>query len=141
MELQATHLAIDGLCINPVRLSFGQLEGLGEPVDIETVMPGHKGFALKASVLIAKGRPKNIADFVTIHSTDGSFDASVPIAELREKGLFLYKLDGKPLPRELGGPVRLLIPGSTNPCANVKFVGRLEIRRGRGVDTIPKGDH
>lgn len=139
MELQATHLVIDGYCINPVRLSFDQLDTLAPPVDVEPLVPGYKGFALKGSDVIAKGRPKNIADFVTIHSTDGLFVASVPIAELREKGLFLYKLEGKPLPRELGGPVRLLIPGSTNPCANVKFVGRLEIRRGRGQDTIPPG--
>jgi len=141
MELQATHLVVDGLAINPVRLSFEQLDALGEQVDVAGVDPQYKGVAVKANAVIAKARPKNIADFVTVHSTDMLFVASVPMAELREKGLLLYKLDGKPLPRELGGPVRLLIPGSTNPCANVKFVGRLEIRRGKGVDTVPKGPH
>lgn len=141
MELQATQLAIDGLVINPVRLNFEMLDKLAPSVDIEGIVPGYKGQALRGSDVIAKGRPKNIADFVVVHSTDGTFAASVPIAELREKGYFVYKFEGKPLPREMGGPVRLLIPDSTSPCHNVKYVGRLEIRRGKGIDSVPKGDH
>ena len=49
----------------------------------------------------------------------------------------LYGLEGEPLPEGKGGPFRLITPGLGDLCANVKGVGRIEVRIGSGKDTRP----
>jgi DMSO/TMAO reductase YedYZ molybdopterin-dependent catalytic subunit len=48
------------------------------------------------------------------------------------EGFLVHSLGGGPLPREQGGPFRLLIPegtpGAPPGCANVKGVARIVIR-------------
>jgi DMSO/TMAO reductase YedYZ molybdopterin-dependent catalytic subunit len=57
----------------------------------------------------------------------------VPLAALRE-GLLVHTLAGAALPREQGGPFRLLIPDGTpgvpSGCANVKGVVRIVVKAG-----------
>ncbi len=55
-----------------------------------------------------------------------------------------YRLGDAPLPRELGGPLRFLVPDTgpcaadeVDACANVKFLARLELTVGPGRDTRP----
>jgi DMSO/TMAO reductase YedYZ molybdopterin-dependent catalytic subunit len=55
----------------------------------------------------------------------------VPLGALRA-GLLVHGLGGAPLPREQGGPFRLLIPDGTpgvpSGCANVKAVVRIVVK-------------
>ena len=55
------------------------------------------------------------------------FPATVDLALVREQGLLIYGLEGQPLPVSYGGPLRLIIPGHDDRCANVKGVARVEI--------------
>jgi DMSO/TMAO reductase YedYZ molybdopterin-dependent catalytic subunit len=55
-------------------------------------------------------RPKPGAEYVMVHSY-GGYTANVPIADLMDDDvLFAYKHNGKDLPREHGGPMRLVVP-------------------------------
>lgn len=99
--------------------------------------------------LLARAGVRSDASWITVESDDASFAASVPLDAVRE-AVIVYALDGKPLPREKGGPFRLLIPDSArcgtaeiDKCANVKSVGvlRLETERGRDVRPSTKAEH
>ena len=42
--------------------------------------------------------------------------------------VLVHSLGDRPLPDEKGGPFRLLVPGGSGPCANVKGVVRIAVR-------------
>ena len=77
------------------------------------------------------------ADHVTFHSSDGQYAATLTLQQTHDFGMLVYELDGQPLPVAKGGPYRLITPGLGDLCANVKNVGRIEIRAGSGKDTRP----
>ena len=52
-------------------------------------------------------------------------------------GCCSIECEGSPLPGSKGGPFRLVTPGLGDLCANVKAVGRIEVRVGAGKDTRP----
>ena len=55
-------------------------------------------------------KPKPEARYVTFETVEG-YTTSLPISDLRKlDALFAYKLDDAPLPREHGGPLRLVVP-------------------------------
>ena len=80
------------------------------------------------------------ADHVTFHSLDGHYAATLTLQQARDFGLLLYELEGQPLPESRGGPFRLITPGLGDMCANVKGVGRIEVRIGPGNDTRPPAE-
>jgi len=61
---------------------------------------------------------------VMAHGEDGFFE-EFPVAALRE-ALLVYRMNGKPLPRDHGAPVRLIVPGHWGEI-HVKWVTELEI--------------
>jgi 2-dehydropantoate 2-reductase len=54
--------------------------------------------------------------------------------------VLLFEANGEPLPMYKGGTFRLLTPGLNDLCANVKGVGRIELRVGPGKDTRPPAE-
>jgi DMSO/TMAO reductase YedYZ molybdopterin-dependent catalytic subunit len=59
------------------------------------------------------------------------FARSMSLREaMAEENLLCYEMNGKPLPTEHGFPVRLIAPGWYG-VANVKWLTRIEVRRGR----------
>ena len=55
-------------------------------------------------------KAKESVKYVTFECDDG-YTTSLPLSDLLEdKVLLAYKLDGKPLPLERGGPLRLIVP-------------------------------
>ncbi|CAI4031787.1 2-dehydropantoate 2-reductase [Nitrospira tepida] len=133
-------LRIDGAVVQPVTLdrqAIGQLPQDHQVADVGTVTSGMKGRAIRVSGLLNVPALEIEADHVTFHSLDGRYAATLTLQQAREHGLLIYELDGEPLPDAKGGPFRLVTPGLGDLCANVKGVGRIEVRVGTGKDTRP----
>ncbi len=131
---------IEGAVVQPVsfdRAALAQLPSDCHIADVGTVMPGMSGRAVKVKGLLEVPALSIDADHVTFHSLDGKYAATLTLQQAREFGLLLYELNGEPLPDGKGGPFRLVTPGLGDLCANVKGVGRVEVRVGSGKDTRP----
>lgn len=131
---------IDGAVVQPVSLSrtaLGQLPQEQRVDDISEMMPSMQGRAIRVKGLLEIPALAVDADHVTFHSVDGKYAATLTLQQAQEFGLLLYELDGQPLPDGKGGPYRLVTPGLGDLCANVKAVGRIEVRAGLGKDTRP----
>ncbi len=131
---------IDGAVVQPVsldRTALQQLPGEHQVEDVSSLMPSMKGRAIKVKGLLDVPALDVQADHVTFHSSDGKYAATLTLGQARDFGLLLYELNGEPLPDGKGGPFRLITPGLGDLCANVKGVGRIEVRVGTGKDTRP----
>ncbi len=131
---------IDGAVVQPVsldRAAIRQLPSEHQVDDVSTHMPSMKGRAIKVRGLLDVPALGIEADHVTFHSIDGKYAATLTLKQARDYGLLLYELSGEPLPDGKGGPFRLITPGLGDLCANVKGVGRIEVRAGAGKDTRP----
>ena len=134
---------IDGAVVQAVSLDPAALRQLPEEhhvADVSTVMPGMTGKAIRVKGLLDVPALAIEADYVTFHSLDGKYAATLTLQQAREFGLLLYELNGAPLPDGKGGPYRLITPGLGDLCANVKGVGRIEVRVGNGKDTRPPAE-
>jgi DMSO/TMAO reductase YedYZ molybdopterin-dependent catalytic subunit len=75
--------------------------------------------------LAALVEPKETAHFVLMHSADG-YTTNLPLeACMKYDVLLAYELDGKPLPVEHGGPMRMLVP-RLFAWKSAKFLSKLE---------------
>jgi 2-dehydropantoate 2-reductase len=133
-------LVVEGLVHNRLSLMLADLRSYPTDVqipDVSQLMPKREGRALKLSAVLAAARPYAEAQYLTLHSADGSFSASIALAEIQDRGLLVYQKDGAVLPDSLGGPIRFLIPDFNDPCANVRGLGRLELSETPRRDTRP----
>ena len=134
---------IDGAVVQPVALdrdALRQLPAEHHVEDVGTVMPGMAGKAIRVKGLLDVPALEIDADHVTFHSLDGKYAATLTLKQASDFGLLLYELNGQPLPDGKGGPYRLVTPGLGDLCANVKGVGRIEVRIGNGKDTRPPAE-
>jgi 2-dehydropantoate 2-reductase len=133
-------LRIDGAVVRPVsmdRTVMRQLPAEHQIEDVSMLMPTMKGRAIRVRGLLDVPALGVQANHVTFHSSDGAYAATLSLQQAKDFGLLLYELDGEPLPEGKGGPFRLITPGLGDLCANVKKVGRIEIRVEPGKDTRP----
>ena len=75
--------------------------------------------------------------YVSVESEDGAYRASIPIDELAAKGVVVYGLGEGGLPRDKGGPFRMLVPGGHTLCWNVKGVGEMRVTAEQEPDSVP----
>jgi len=137
-------ITIEGEVRRSVTLDYDDLASASEQVaDVAPLVAGRSGTAVPLRSLLAMAGVDAGATWLTIESDDASFAASVPLEAVAE-AVVVYALDGEPLPREKGGPFRLLIPDAArcgsaevDKCANVKSVGVLRLETGHGRDTRP----
>ena len=59
---------------------------------------------------------------------EGGFRRALPIAKALADVLLAYELNGEPLPRDHGFPVRALVPGWVG-SSSIKWLGRIEVSR------------
>jgi DMSO/TMAO reductase YedYZ molybdopterin-dependent catalytic subunit len=138
-------LEVGGQVLQPRAFDFAALAALpGQIDDIATVVPGRTGGGIRLASLLAAVQPRPEATHITVESSDGSFSASVPLVPVVESAVVLYRLGSQALPTQQGGPFRFLITdaqacatGGVDLCANVKFVARIALSAGPGLDTRP----
>ncbi len=156
VDIEKWLLVVDGLVKRPYALSFTQLlklpstslqsvhECFGSPVAPATTALWRVGNVVWTGVtlrtLLALAESFPIANFVWTEGLDSGTFAGVdadryqkdlPIHKAwSEEVLVAYQMNGHPLTRERGGPVRLVVPGwfGTN---STKWLCRLSLREGR----------
>lgn len=138
----AHRVVIDGEVTTPLSLSLADLEAMTPQLTVlktmECVVRLH-GTALYGGVplrplLDAAGIDRDVTRRIRFHGHDGfrnnlrledvypSGDAS---GERRFEPMLALRIDGRPLPRALGAPVRLLLPDRFG-FKNIKWLARIE---------------
>lgn len=139
--LALTILTIDGLVQNHLSLTsadLGHYPAEAQIADVSRLVPKRAGRGMKLSALLASAKPLPEAKYITLHSSDGTFSASIERVEIEDRALLIYQQqDGTPVPESAGGPIRFVIPNFNDPCANVRGLGRIELSATPGRDTRP----
>ncbi|MCB9892883.1 MAG: molybdopterin-dependent oxidoreductase [Planctomycetes bacterium] len=135
-------LTVAGEVENQKSFAYADLKSLPNQVaDVAREVEGRQGHGVRLRSLIDAAGRKDGVTHATLASTDDKFTASVPLDDILD-AVLVYELNGEPLPAQYGGPVRFLIPdasachsGGADTCANVKFLGRIELTRGKVEDS------
>ncbi|HZS38107.1 MAG TPA: molybdopterin-dependent oxidoreductase [Polyangia bacterium] len=132
-------LTIDGpsTCTQPA-LTWRDVDALAKHALVEhteTLSAKVRGEGVRLLPLLERARFRSGATHVIVHG-GGDYRACLTIAEC-ESAVMAHRLDGAPLPAELGGPLRLLVPSSSNTCLSVKGVHHIVITDRSEPDTVP----
>lgn len=128
-------LIVDGECNNPLHLdwqAFMQLEQVEDQSDFHCVTGWSKldirWQGVRLSTLIAAADPNENAHFIVCYGYD-NYTTNLPLAEaLKDDVLLVHTADGYPLPREHGGPVRMITP-QLYAWKGSKWIRRIELTR------------
>jgi DMSO/TMAO reductase YedYZ molybdopterin-dependent catalytic subunit len=126
-------LAVDGLVEHPMTwdwAAFRALPVLRDVSDIHCVTAWSRfdnaWEGVSARDILAGVQPKAEARFVILHSYD-DYTTNLPLAEFAEPDVLLaYSWQGRPLPREHGGPVRVVVP-KLYFWKSAKWIRRIEL--------------
>jgi hypothetical protein len=137
-------LRIEGEVQHIRSFGFDDLATLPDQVsDISQLMPGREGGGVRLRSLLEQVHPTSSATFITLKSTDGKFSASIPLEAVQD-AIVAYRLGDEPLPEKKGGPFRFFIPnveecaiGGVDACANVKFLGTMQLSHNPRADNRP----
>ena len=137
-------LHVEGEVKHAGAFDFTDLSALPNQVpDIGQLIPGREGGGVRLQSILEKVGLTPTATYLTLKSIDGKFSASVPLAAVRD-AIVAYRLEDAPLPEKKGGPFRFFIPnihecavGEVDACANVKFLGVVQVSRQPGEDNRP----
>ena len=130
---EAWTFAVDGLVDSPKTWTWSdlhELPGSSYVGDIHCVTTWTKLDVTFAGVsvdhFLAEASPQSTARFVMAHSVTG-YTTNLPIEDITGgKAWVVWSFDGRPLPREHGGPLRLLVP-HLYFWKSAKWVSRLEL--------------
>ncbi len=129
-------LKVDGLVENPLEWSFADFQAQPQFDDVSDMhcVTAWSRFdnlwqGVSAKHVIALVAPKPEARFVVFHSYDG-YTTNVPRAVFEDDDVLLaHSWEGKPIPREHGGPVRIILP-KLYLWKSAKWVKRIEYLSG-----------
>ena len=135
VSLDDWRLEIGGECGNPCALdwsAFLQLEQVDDVSDFHCVTGWSKldvaWKGVRLSTVIALADPNQHAAFVVFVAYDG-YTTNIPLAEaLKDDVLLVHGAEGAPLPREHGGPVRVITP-QLYAWKGAKWIHRVELTR------------
>jgi DMSO/TMAO reductase YedYZ molybdopterin-dependent catalytic subunit len=129
-------LLLGGLVDAPAEVPWDEL-GRFEARDVSEVVGGVAGDAVAAAELLDRASPIEAVTHCTVESDDGHYRASIPIDDVRRNGWLIFRLDGEPLPRDRGGPLRLVVREGRTLCWNVKAVVQMRFTEGSEPDSVP----
>ncbi len=127
-------LRIDGLVEQPVSLTHAQLRALPRAEQVSTfhcvtgwTVSNVAWAGVRFEDLLAVARPSSAAKALTFVSAEKPYTDSLTLdqAELKD-AMLAYEMDGKPLSRAHGAPVRVVIPDMYG-YKNVKWVERITV--------------
>jgi DMSO/TMAO reductase YedYZ molybdopterin-dependent catalytic subunit len=130
---EAWRLRVDGLVGQPLDLSISEVEALGAEAYAEDcrcdegwIVPEQQWEGVAVAAILGRAGVQPTARFLKVYA--GGFTVLVPLEEALTGGALLARcLNGTPLTREHGAPLRFVAPGRA--CFySVKWVDRLEVR-------------
>jgi hypothetical protein len=127
-------LQVDGLVARPLSLDLAAVLALPHHEEIEDFecvtgwrVRNVRWEGIRIDHLLERAGIADRAKYVTFHARDGVYTDSLSIDDATTKGTLLATaMNGDPLPRRHGGPVRLVVP-SMYGYKSVKWVGRMEV--------------
>jgi len=132
-------LEVDRLVENPVSLGYGEVRRLPSVVSVSDFhcVTGWTKFSNRWEgvgfrTIMAMVSPFETAGYVLIRCEQG-YSTSLPLRDLnREDVLLAYGLDGRELPGQFGGPLRLVVPHkygykSVKWVRGIRFLGENEL--------------
>ncbi|HYE51751.1 MAG TPA: sulfite oxidase-like oxidoreductase [Azospirillaceae bacterium] len=133
VPLESFALAVDGLVENPVNWSWADFQAqpaFADTSDIHCVTAWSRydnhWEGVSARHLLSVVRPKPEARFVVCHSHDG-YTTNLPLDAFADEDVLLaHSWEGKPIPTEHGGPVRVVVP-KLYFWKSAKWVKRIEL--------------
>lgn len=133
VKLEDWQLRIDGACDHPLTLSwddFQALEQIEDTSDFHCVTTWSRmdlrWRGVRFADLVALAMPRDSAEWVMCHAYDG-YTTNVELVEaMKPDVLLVHTVDGQPLPREHGGPVRMITP-QLYAWKGAKWINRIEL--------------
>ncbi len=130
---EAWRLVVEGACRSPLELGFQELRAIGE---IEDTSDFHcvttwsrfdlRWRGVRVADVLALAEPDDAAVAIMCHAYDG-YSTNVLLEEaLKPDVLLVYEVDGEALPREHGGPVRMITP-ELYAWKGAKWINRIEL--------------
>ncbi|MBV70603.1 MAG: oxidoreductase [Myxococcales bacterium] len=129
---EAWRLTLDGAVQKDCTLTWADLMNLEQ---INNVQDFHcvttwsrfdlNFMGVRLSTLAALAEPLPAAGYIMCHGFDG-YTTNLPLSEaLKDDVLLVSQVDGQPLPREHGGPVRMVVP-QLYAWKGAKWIHRIE---------------
>jgi DMSO/TMAO reductase YedYZ molybdopterin-dependent catalytic subunit len=141
VDLHRWQLSVGGLVDHPLVLTYDQLLALPS-VEVDAVLmcvhnPVGGPFignarwqGVRLADLFAGVGVSRDADHLRLHSVDGfSAGFSLSLIEQGYEPLLAYAMNGVPLRRAHGAPLRLLVPGIHGYDSNIKWLQSIEVTR------------
>ncbi|MGO9378571.1 MAG: molybdopterin-dependent oxidoreductase [Dissulfurispiraceae bacterium] len=137
IDANAFRLRIEGMVGNPYSLSFKELEAMKDVTEFITLecignaVGGNaignalwEGVTLKK--IIERASPKQGIVKTVFYADDGYSDSIPYDLSLSEDVFLAFKMNGSPLPRQHGYPLRAIVPGIFG-MKNVKWLEKIEL--------------
>ena len=133
-------LAIDGLVDRPLSLSYGELRSLPRAEQVSTFhcvtgwsVDNVHWAGVRFADLLAAAAPQSGASVLTFTSAEVPYVDTLTLEQARlGDAMLAYEMDGRPLSRPHGAPVRVVIPEMYG-YKGVKWVERITV----GLDAQP----
>jgi DMSO/TMAO reductase YedYZ molybdopterin-dependent catalytic subunit len=117
LDIAAWTFRVEGLVQNPITWSWDEIHSLPEATfvgDIHCVTTWSRlGMTFKGvsvDTLLAEAKPTSQATHVVAFSHTG-YTTNLPLGDVQHgKALIVWEADGEPLPKEHGGPARMIVP-------------------------------
>ena len=135
---------VHGAVVRSARFTRPDFEVLGPIADMRQIDTAKRGRAVRLEAVLDAVEPVAAATHVTAISRDGSYRASIPLADAMASGWLAFgSADpdapaATPLPAAQGGPFRLTVAEGRTLCWNVKDVGELKVTVGSEPDDVPE---
>jgi len=131
---QDYRLRIDGMVQNPLSMTIDDI--LRHPAVTERrfyqcvtgwKVPDATWTGIRLTDLLDRVKPTSGAHAIKFYSFDGTYTESLTMEQARKSDVLLaYKLQGKPLARAQGAPLRLVVPGMYG-YKFIKWLDRIEL--------------